>query len=75
MNLLPTALVFTLCSLFICQDDQTRESAFSVTLEETACASTRRMRCNCHFVEVAAEKDGKEKRDFKLVFHIGGHFV
>ncbi len=71
MNLILTALVFTLCPLFIWQDGEKRENAFTVILEETACASTRRMRCNYHLVKIAAEKGEKEKRHFKLVFYLG----
>ena len=70
MNLVGTILLFTLSLLHIWQNDQ-KEISYTVTLEETTCASTRRMRCSYNFVEVSAEREGKDKRHFNIVFYIG----
>ena len=69
MNLVGTMLLFTLSLLHIWQNDQ-KEISYTVTLEETGCAPTRRMRCSYNFVEVSAEREGKDKRHFTIVFYM-----
>jgi hypothetical protein len=53
------------------QTDPQKEITYTVTLKETGCASTRRMRCSYHFVEVASEKEEKDQRHFNILFYIG----
>lgn len=71
MKLIGTILVLALSVLPMWQSDQQKESTFTVTLEKTSCASTRRMSCSYHFVEISAEKEGKDKRHFSVLFYIG----
>ena len=71
MNPTGTILVLALSLLPIWQNDQQKESTVTVTLEETGCEPTRRMRCSYHFVEVPGEKEGKDKRHFNILFYIG----
>jgi len=70
MNLIRTILLLTLSVLSLWQNDQKKESPYTVTLEETGCASTRRMRCSYHFVEVFSKREGKDKRHFNILFYI-----
>jgi hypothetical protein len=71
MKFIGTILVLALSLLPMWQSDQQKESTFTITLEKTACASTRRMRCSYHFVEISAEKEEKDKRHFSVLFYIG----
>ena len=71
MNLVGTILLFTLSVLCVWQGDQKRGISYAVTLEETGCASTRRMRCNYQFVKVSSEKEEKDKGHFNILFYMG----
>ena len=71
MSPVGTVLLFALSVLSLWQDDGKKESSYTVTLEETGCASTRRMRCSYHFVEVSDKKEGKDKHHFDMLFYIG----
>jgi len=53
------------------QNDRNKESTYAVTLEETGCAPTRRIRCSYKFVEVSAGQNRKDKRHFSLLFYMG----
>src|SRR5262245_24813045 len=71
VGLIGTILLMTLSVPAVWQDDPKKEGAYTVTLEETECVSTRRMRCSYQFVEVSSEKDGKDKRRFNILFYMG----
>ena len=71
MNPVAIILLFILGVSSMPQDDLKRESSHTVTLEETSCASTRRMLCYYNFVEASGEKEGKEKSNFNIRFYIG----
>jgi hypothetical protein len=69
MIFLGTILLVTLTVPGAWQDSRKKESNYTVTLEETGCEATRRIRCRYHFVEVSAGQDGKNKRHFNLMFY------
>ena len=69
MNLVGTILLLTFSLLNIWQNDQ-KEISYTVTLEETGCAPTRRMRCSYNFMEVSAGREGKDKRHFNIMFYV-----
>jgi len=71
MNLIGTILLLNLSVLFVWQNDRQKESVYTVTLEETDCASTRRMRCSYHFMEASSERKGKDDGHFNILFYIG----
>ena len=70
MNLVGTILLFTLSIPWMWQDDQKTGRSYTVTLEETGCASTRRMRCNYRFVKVSSAKEAKDKGHFNILFYM-----
>ncbi|MGH9906713.1 MAG: hypothetical protein ACRD8U_14155 [Pyrinomonadaceae bacterium] len=71
MNLIGTILLLTFGVLSIWQNHRQKQSTYSVTLAETTCLSTRRMRCSYQFVEASSLKQEKDKRHFKIHFYIG----
>jgi hypothetical protein len=70
MNLVGTILLLTLSVPHAWQNRQ-KEVSFTVTLEETVCAPTRRLRCHYEFVEVSGDRQGKDKRHFNILFYLG----
>jgi hypothetical protein len=66
-----TILLVTLSLVGTWQRDRDSESTCAVTLEETGCAPTRRVRCSYRFVEVAGEQNRRDKRHFNLLFYLG----
>ena len=71
MNLIGSIVLLTLSVLSVCRNNHQEAVSYTVTLQETGCASTRRMRCSYHFVEVSAERAGKDRRHFNIVFYLG----
>ena len=71
MNLIGPILILTLNVLSIWHSDQQNQSTYTVTLEETSCAPTRRLRCGYHFVEVSSENESRDNRHFRILFYIG----
>lgn len=71
MNLVGTILLVTLSVLHVEQADLKTEGSYTVALEKTDCAPTRRMRCSFDFVEVFPKKEGNEKLRFNIVFYLG----
>ncbi|HEU4387050.1 MAG TPA: hypothetical protein VFV34_04590 [Blastocatellia bacterium] len=71
MILTGTILLVTVSCLGTGQDDRNKESTYTVTLEETGCAPTRRIRCSYRFVEVSSGQNRKDKRHFSLLFYMG----
>jgi hypothetical protein len=73
MNLVGTILLVTLSVLWLEQDDFKKEISYTVALEKTDCAPTRRLRCSYDFVEVSPRREGKDKRHFNIVFYLGAN--
>ena len=71
MTLETVTVLFTLGVLGVAQHEATTQGTYTVTLEETSCLSTRRVRCSYRFVDASPETAGPDRRRFDLVFYIG----
>ena len=71
MTLTGPILLVTLSVVATWQNDRNKESIHTVTLEETGCSPTRRIRCSYRFVEDSGGQPGKDKRRFSLLFYMG----
>src|SRR5262245_6769778 len=64
-------LLMTLSLFGGVQEKPDQQAVYTVALEETDCAPTRRVRCSYSFVEVASGKEPPAKRRFDVLFYGG----